>query len=141
MQFDHPMQLGTEEYFMKQKKPVFNMEHLFNIFYERLSCKNVTFCKIRRISRGGEKVSWIRTMLDYGAEEGSENLCFCRKSFVDVISPKLNLCSSYFLCDILISYDYVIKTQAPNAGKILIESVIVKPTMEGKIVSSIELFL
>ena len=52
MLFDRSLQLDIEEYFMLKK----NLSLTWNIylsFCARSGCKNVTFCKIRRMSKGG----------------------------------------------------------------------------------------
>ena len=53
------------------------------------------------------------------------------------MAPYPDLCQSYFRCDNgkLISYDHIMKMQAWNADKVLIESVIAKLTVEGKIIN------
>lgn len=45
MQFDHPLQLGTEEYFTQKR--LYLTKKVCLSFFARSSPKSVTFCQIR----------------------------------------------------------------------------------------------
>ena len=54
MQFDHLLQLGTEECFMSQKS-LYLTWNICLSFCASSCCKSVTFCKMCRMSRRGEE--------------------------------------------------------------------------------------